>query len=115
MRDRVASYVASFDIALQPDVVEYASPLKLFEYLALGKTIIAPPKKNIMEILNDGVNGILMSFDSPELPGCIERLRQQPSLKEEYYHAALQTILGKELTWEKNAEVVSRLFSQLEK
>ncbi|MFP4162271.1 MAG: glycosyltransferase, partial [Ectothiorhodospira sp.] len=32
-RDQVARYVAAFDIALQPDVVDYASPLKLFEYL----------------------------------------------------------------------------------
>ena len=32
-RDSIAHYVAAFDIALQPAVVEYASPLKMIEYL----------------------------------------------------------------------------------
>ena len=42
MRDEVAAYLAAFDVALQPNVVAYASPLKLFEYLALGHAIVAP-------------------------------------------------------------------------
>ena len=50
-RDDVARYVAAFDIALQPAVVAYASPLKLFEYLALGKAIVGPAQPNIEEIL----------------------------------------------------------------
>ncbi len=31
-RDQVARYISAFDVALQPAVVPYASPLKLFEY-----------------------------------------------------------------------------------
>ena len=33
-RDRLPAHIAAFDIALQPDVTSYASPLKLFEYMA---------------------------------------------------------------------------------
>ena len=44
-RDAVPSHVAAFDIALQPAVTSYASPLKLFEDLALGKAIVAPRLK----------------------------------------------------------------------
>ena len=58
-RDRVPEHVAAFDIALQPAVVAYASPLKLFEYLALGKAVIAPRQPNIEEILCDGENAVL--------------------------------------------------------
>lgn len=36
-------HVAAFDVALQlPAVTAYASPLKLMEYLVLGKAIVAP-------------------------------------------------------------------------
>ncbi len=44
-RDRVPDYIAAFDIALQPSVVPYASPLKLFEYLAMGRAIVAPASR----------------------------------------------------------------------
>jgi glycosyltransferase involved in cell wall biosynthesis len=46
-RSEIPSFVAAFDIALQPAVVGYASPLKLFEYLALGRAVIAPDQGNI--------------------------------------------------------------------
>jgi glycosyltransferase involved in cell wall biosynthesis len=62
-RDEVARYVGVFDIALQPDVVEYASPLKLFEYMALGKAIIAPDRANIREILTHGRDALLFDPD----------------------------------------------------
>ena len=35
-RNAVPAAIAAFDVALQPAVVEYASPLKLFEYLFVG-------------------------------------------------------------------------------
>jgi len=41
-RDDVAKIAATFDIALQPEVTSYASPLKLFEYMAMGHAIVAP-------------------------------------------------------------------------
>ena len=41
-RDRLPGLIAAFDIALQPLVTAYASPLKLFEYMAEGRTIVAP-------------------------------------------------------------------------
>jgi glycosyltransferase involved in cell wall biosynthesis len=52
-RDKVLDYVEQFDIALQPDVTAYASPLKMFEYMAVGSVIIAPNSANILEILTE--------------------------------------------------------------
>ncbi len=51
-RDDVARHVAAFDIAVLPGVTHYASPLKLFEYLQLGRAIVAPDSENIREILD---------------------------------------------------------------
>jgi glycosyltransferase involved in cell wall biosynthesis len=109
-RDRVPEHVAAFDIALQPAVVAYASPLKLFEYLALGKPVIAPRQPNIEEILTDGDNALL--FDAKE-EGAFERslthLCADAALRERLAAAAAATIDRFDLTWLGNARKVSAL------
>lgn len=64
-RAEIPNYIAAFDIALQPAVTPYASPLKLFEYLAMGKMVLAPDEENIREVIEDGKNGLL--FDEEGL------------------------------------------------
>lgn len=49
-RAEIPKYIAAFDIALQPAVTPYASPLKLFEYLAMKKPVLAPNQENILEV-----------------------------------------------------------------
>jgi glycosyltransferase involved in cell wall biosynthesis len=58
-RDEVQKYIACFDVALQPAVTEYASPLKVIEYLAAGTAIVGPNQANIRELLTDGANALL--------------------------------------------------------
>ncbi|MFO0982096.1 MAG: glycosyltransferase [Planctomycetota bacterium] len=72
-RDRIAKHVAAFDIALQPDVTEYASPLKLFEYMALKRAIIAPDRENIREVLTHGHDALL--FDPGSEDSLVQGLR----------------------------------------
>lgn len=105
-RSEIAKYISCFDIALQPAVVSYASPLKLFEYLALGKVIIATPRANIKEIIQDNINGFLLDYESGQLPDKINFLRDNPSLMIEISKNAKQTIIEKRLTWMENAEKV---------
>jgi glycosyltransferase involved in cell wall biosynthesis len=113
-RDRVAGYLAAYDIALQPDVVAYASPLKLFEYLAMGCAIIAPDSPNIREVLSHGDNGWLFDVDEPAaLPAAIEQLCHDETLRERLSAAARDTIDARGLTWAKNAERVEDLFQTL--
>ena len=50
-RKELPRYLAAFDIALQPSAVAYACPLKLVEYMAMGKAIIAPDQPNIRELI----------------------------------------------------------------
>ena len=47
----VPAIVAGFDIALQPSATPYASPLKIFDYMAAGCAIVAPDQPNIREVL----------------------------------------------------------------
>jgi glycosyltransferase involved in cell wall biosynthesis len=115
-RDEVARYVAAFDIALQPAVVEYASPLKLFEYLALGKAIIGPAQPNLMEILTDGQNAVL--FDPKAADGmaaAIGKLSADVALRERMGENARKTINDKRLTWRENAIRAVELFKRIPK
>jgi glycosyltransferase involved in cell wall biosynthesis len=109
-RDRVPGYVASFDIALQPAVVPYASPLKLFEYLALGKAVIAPRQPNIEEILVHDDNALL--FDTAAagaLEQALTRLCGDPALRQRLAASAAATIIRRDLTWLGNARRVTEL------
>ena len=62
-RTEIPKLLEKFDIALQPSVVPYASPLKIFEYLAKGCAIVAPDQNNIREILTDHKNALLFKAD----------------------------------------------------
>jgi glycosyltransferase involved in cell wall biosynthesis len=113
-RDDVARYVAAFDIALQPAVVDYASPLKLFEYLALGKAIVAPGQPNIREILRHEKNALLFDPAHPEqLAESIHRLCVDPALRMNVAAGARAAIVEQKLTWKANAQRVVELFGKL--
>ncbi len=109
-RDMVARMVAVFDIALQPKSVEYASPLKLFEYMALGKAIVAPDQANIREVLEPDVSGLL--FD-PERAGsmtaAIARLARDETLRARLGEGARRSIDERGYTWKENARRVGAL------
>ena len=113
-REQVSGYLAAFDIALQPDVVAYASPLKLFEYLAMGCAIVAPDTANIREVLRHGDNGWLFDPENADaLPQAIETLCGDASLRQRLATAARDSIDAQGLTWARNAERVEALFLEL--
>ena len=113
-RDDVARYVAAFDIALQPAVVAYASPLKLFEYLALGKAIVGPAQPNIEEILREDHNAVLFDPHSGDgLARAIARLSDDAALRAKVAANARATIAEQKLTWHENALRVTSLFAKL--
>lgn len=68
-RASVPAAAMAFDVALQTALVPYASPLCLFEYMAMGKAILAPDQPNHHEVL---VNGVDCAMYDPADPGGIE-------------------------------------------
>ena len=79
----------------------YAYPIKLFEYLAMGKIVVATRTEGICEIISDGKNGFLVANNAESLQDAfvrIERARLDGSLariKEEARRTAHQ------YSWEK--------------
>jgi len=113
-RDRVPEMVAAFDIALQPAVTRYASPLKLFEYLALGKAVIAPREPNLMEVLHDGENARLFDGATPgAFEAALDELLTDDALRHKLGQGARASIDTQRLTWLENAKKVTALFEAL--
>lgn len=113
-RDRVFQFVSAYDVALQPAVVSYASPLKLFEYLALGCAIVAPASANIKEILTDHENAIL--FDPVEENAfglAVEKICADKELRNRLGAKARRTIVDLQLTWNDNGKRIVTLFELL--
>jgi glycosyltransferase involved in cell wall biosynthesis len=106
-QQRAIGYISAFDVALQPDVVDYASPLKLVEYLALGRPIVAPDRPNIREVLRHGENGLLFPpGDQHAFEDAVLGLCQDGELRRRLGEAACRTVRLRGLTWTRNAGFV---------
>jgi len=103
-QDRVADHVLGFDIALQPAVTEYASPLKIFDYMAAGCAIVAPDQPNIREVLAHERTALL--FDPAGSGGqwdSISRLLRDPDLRGALGRNARVRLIEADHTWAGNA------------
>lgn len=106
-RDEVPRYVAAFDVALQPAVTAWASPLKLFEYLAAGCAVVAPDAPNIREVLTHEREALLFDPADPEhLVEMLRRLYDEPDLRIRLGQQARKLIVEHPYTWAHNAAVV---------
>jgi glycosyltransferase involved in cell wall biosynthesis len=103
-RDGLAAHISCFDIALQPEVTAYASPLKLFEYMALSRAIVAPDAPNIREILSHQEDSLLFEPDSPKSLGdAIRLLVRDAGLRARLGAGAADKIHREDISWARNA------------
>ncbi len=106
----VPSVVAGFDIALQPSATAYASPLKLFDYMAAGCAIVAPDQPNICEVLTQGETALLFQPDVPgAMWGAVERLIGDAALRVRLGQAARAALERRDYSWAGNARRVAAL------
>jgi glycosyltransferase involved in cell wall biosynthesis len=112
--DRIPRYLAAMDAVVIPRAVEYASPLKLFEYMAAGKAIIAPRQPNLLEVLTEDVDALCFERENlPELVGAVRRVVSDRSLRQRLGAEAQRTIAREDLTWSGNARRIVAAFESL--
>jgi glycosyltransferase involved in cell wall biosynthesis len=98
--EEVSAYVSAFDVALQTAATPYASPLKLFEYMAFSLPIVAPDQANIREVLTDGVEALLFPpGDAGALAKALNRLAADPELRQQLGAAARKRLEETPFTW----------------
>lgn len=112
-RDKVLDFVKEFDIALQPDVTAYASPLKMFEYMAVGALIVAPKTSNIQEILSDDTALFFEKGDKADFKKALTTAITSYKVLDCKRRAVKQSVLDKQFVWQENARKVIDLAKTL--
>ncbi len=83
---QVPVYLRAFDVCVMPfpwteHFAYYASPMKLFEYMASGRPVVATDLPSTAEIIRDGENGLLVPpGDAAARAAALRRLRGDPAL-----------------------------------
>ncbi len=113
-RDQVPVTAMAFDIALQSNLLPYISPLCLFEYMALGKAIVAPDQPNHHELLRDGEDALLFRpGDVADMIQKIESLVGDAALRVRLGEGAKATLNLRNFHWTGNARRVTEAGTQL--
>jgi glycosyltransferase involved in cell wall biosynthesis len=103
--ERVADWISVFDVAVAPyekSDLFYFSPMKVYEYMAMGKPVVASSQGQIAEVLTHGENGLLFDpGDAEGLKDCFVLLYETPALRERLGQGALGSVQGH--TWQANA------------
>ncbi len=102
----VPTHVEAMDICYSPEVLHYGSPMKLFEYGAMGKAVLMPDYDPILEVLRQRENGMI--FEKKNVADMVRKLIELA--KDENARAAMGAQLQKEIltehTWKKNADTI---------
>lgn len=110
--DAVPACLRAVDIAVVPDErTGIASPMKLLEYMAMGLAVVAPDVPNLRDVLESGLEGILVRPGSAdELSAAVSRLAGDRELRQRM-GAAARLKIERERNWRRNAERVLDLLS----
>jgi glycosyltransferase involved in cell wall biosynthesis len=107
-RDKVAEYLDASDILVSPHIPMpdgsrfFGSPTKLFEYMAMGKGIVASRLDQLAEVLEHDRTGWLVTpGDSKELAEAILGLALDPAKRETLGSAARRVAIDRHC-WSRN-------------
>ena len=89
---------------------EFTSPLKLFEYMASGRPIVASDLPSLREVLKDRENALLVEPGNPQaLTAAIERIKNDAALGRRLAAQAMRDV--RQFTWARRAERLEALFA----
>jgi glycosyltransferase involved in cell wall biosynthesis len=106
----VPAYLAACDIVAMsfpwtPHYAYHMSPLKMFEYMAAEKPILATQLPSVMEVLVDGKNAVLVEPDNPKaLAQGIRRIMEDKEFSRRISAQARQDVIT--YTWEERAQKI---------
>jgi len=105
----IPDYMGAMDIGVMPNSNVYGSPMKVFEYMAMGMPAVAPRFGPLEEAINDGETGLIFEPGSLEsLTACLRALVAEPERRARLGRAARVKVLNQHL-WEHNARAITEL------
>ena len=112
-RARLFAHLGQMEIAVQPAATAYASPMKLFEYLAAGKAVVAPDQENIREAARHGEEALLFTpGDFAHCARTVSLLMADRELRRKLGEAGRRSIEVHGRTWNANAARVAELMTR---
>ena len=102
-------HIAVFDVAVQPNSNDYASPVKIYEYMAMGKPVVAPRLGPLEEGIADGAGILFPPRNVPAMADAIAGLLADDGRRRAMGARAREHILAHH-TWDRNA---ARVFGAL--
>lgn len=108
---QLPAYVCAFDAAVIAAINDYASPLKLFDYLAAGVPTVVPDQPNLREVVTDGETALMVPpGDARALAGALCRLGGDPAFATRLGAAGRRALHDHDWTWLGNARRVVAAF-----
>jgi len=102
----IPSYLMAMDAAVMPHSNRFGSPMKLFEYMAMGRPVVMPDVPPIAEVIADGVNGMLFRAENATALGAaLVKLIEDEPFRRRLGARARQDALERH-TWSANARRV---------
>lgn len=105
--EEIFDHIGKADIAYTDDWSINGFPMKIFEYMAMGKPIVAEATEGIKELLEDNVNALLYKNEK-QLKEKILMLARDEGVRREIGEKAKGMIF--QHTWEKRAESLMRIY-----
>ena len=102
--EMVFSHIEAMDITVLANSHWYGSPVKLFEYGAMRKPIIAPANGPVQEVIEAEQDGLLIENEF-DLERHLRRLMERPGLREKIAQSFHQKVVTRH-TWQHNAASV---------
>lgn len=108
---QVSSYLSAMDLGILPDSNDYGSPMKLFEFMAMGKGMIAPDFSPIAEVVRDNVTSWL--FPAGDKQACIDKVFAIVNDREAHKAVSInaRAYIESERQWQHNAAQLLSLVS----
>lgn len=101
--EELPAHVAAFDVAVMPDSNEYGSPMKIYEYMAMGVPVVAPRLGPLADGIVDGETGRLVPRrDLASFAGALVDLLSDETLRSRMGARAADHV-ARNHTWERNA------------
>ena len=106
-QEEVPDHLAAMDVAVvASERTGVASPMKLLEYMAMRRAVVAPRLENIQDLVTEGRDGLLFEPDSAaDLARALRRLIDDETLRRALGGEARRTVEATH-TWRANAERV---------
>lgn len=110
--EEIGAWIACMDYAVLPDSNQYGSPMKLFEFMAMGVGVVAPDYAPIAEVIHDGGTGWL--FPRKDTDACVRRVLDLAAREDERARVgvAARNYILRERLWRNNAEQLLALVPQ---